>query len=267
MVVVPRVTHQIWFQGWHELPPRYHGYTEKLEILNQNWEHMKWDEEGLRTECTKFSPEALAKFESFTQMIQKIDFGRYVVLHNYGGVSVDCDAECLRPLDKIPYIDKFDCIISKNSLNRIENKLASFGMSQDLTMLNNATIGCSKEHPLMKRFIEFLIENESWNEDETIDTQLKTGPLIMSMFFNKFLDDVFVADAEIFEPWGHVTKRTILDHKYTLSWLDSVVASYMADGYKHLRNNLLIVLFLILCVVLFVFIRKFAKAFVDHIKT
>jgi mannosyltransferase OCH1-like enzyme len=125
------------------------------------------------------------------------------VLYNYGGVSVDCDAECIRPLDKIPHIDMFDMFVSKNSLNRIENKVASFGLSKDLTMLNNATIGCAKNHPVMKQFIEFLIENESWNEDEAIDTQLRTGPLIMSVFFNKFIDDggIFVMDAEIFEPW------------------------------------------------------------------
>lgn len=257
--MVPQVTHQIWFQGWDQLPEKYHGYTEKLAILNQNWEHMKWDEEGLRVECAKFSPEALDKFESFPQMIQKVDFGRYVVLYNYGGVSVDCDAECLRPLDKIPYIDKFDLVVSKNSLNRVENRVASFGLSKDLTMLNNATICCTKEHPLMKQFIEFLIKNESWNENEAIDTQLRTGPLIMSVFFNKIMDDVFIADAEIFEPWGHVTKRTILDHKYTLSWIDSAFASLAADGYKHLRNNLLVVLFLIACTLLFFTIRTIVK--------
>ena len=44
---------------------KYKGNNEKLRNLNQNWEHMTWDEEGLRAECAKFSPEALAKFESF----------------------------------------------------------------------------------------------------------------------------------------------------------------------------------------------------------
>jgi hypothetical protein len=106
MVEIPKVTHQIWFQGWDQLPEKYREDTEKLSILNQNWEHKKWDEGSLRAECEKFSPEALSKFDEFDKMIQKIDFGRYIVLHNYGGVSVDCDAECLRPLEKIPGIDK-----------------------------------------------------------------------------------------------------------------------------------------------------------------
>jgi mannosyltransferase OCH1-like enzyme len=249
------VTHQIWFQGWVNLPEKYRDDTERLSILNQNWEHKKWDEESLRSECEKFSQEALAKFDGFTHMIQKIDFGRYMVLHNYGGVSVDCDAECIRPLDKIPHIDFFNLIICKNPLNKIENKIASFGLSSDLVMLNNATICCSKEHPLMKRFIEFLIENESWNEDETLDTHLKTGPLILSIFFNSFIDEFFIIDSEVFEPWGHVTKRTILNHKYDHSWVDSYWVPFL-HLYKFIKNNLIWILLFFSILIKFLFVRK-----------
>lgn len=257
MEVIPKVTHQVWFQGWGNLPEKYRDDTEKLSILNANWEHMKWDEEGLRAECKKFSPEALAKFEGFPHMIQKVDFGRYIVLYNYGGVSVDCDAECLRPLEKTPGIDRYDIILCKNSLNKLENKVASFGLTKDLVVMNNATICCSKEHPLMKQFIEFLIENESWNEDLLLDTQLKTGPLITSIFFNKFLDDIHIVDSDIFEPFGNVNKRTVLNHKYDQSWTG--FGSFPIRGYKFLKNNLL--WFLLLCIIIlkFFFIRKIVE--------
>lgn len=255
-MVVPAVTHQIWFQGWSKLPAKYHEDVEKLSILNKNWNHMKWDETSLRTECRKFSPEALAKFEGFDKMIQKIDFGRYVVLYNYGGVSVDCDAECVRPLDDIPHLDMFDLIISKNHLNKIENKIASYGFSKDLIMFNNATICCSKENPLIGNFIEFLIKNKSWNEDSVLDTQFKTGPLIFSIFFNEYIGtDFFIADSEIFEPWGAVTKRTILNHKYDHSWLNSWVVPFITM-YKFLRNNLLYFIAVSLVIGLYCFIRK-----------
>ena len=257
--MIPKVTHQIWFQGWKNLPEKYSADTEKLSSLNPNWEHMKWDEDSLRTECAKFSPEALAKFEEFPHMIQKIDFGRCVVLHNYGGVSVDCDAECLRPFEKTPGLDRYDLILSKNPLNRLENKVASFGFSKDMVMVNNATICCTKEHALMKQFIEFLIENESWNEDVVIDTQLKTGPLITSIFFNRYLDEpeMSILDHEIFEPWGSVTKRTVLDHKCDQSWTGFVALPVVF--YKMVRNNLIWFLLLCIAIVKFVFIRKIVE--------
>ena len=115
--------------------------------------HMKWDEQSLRTECEKFSPEALDKFQQFTNMIQKVDFGRYIVLYNYGGVSVDCDAECLRPLDKFPGIDRYDLVLCKNPLTSLENKVTSYGLSRDLVVVNNATLCCSQGNPFMKQFI------------------------------------------------------------------------------------------------------------------
>ena len=253
-MTVPKVTHQIWFQGWDQLPDKYHGDTEKLSFLNPEWNHMKWDEKTLRTECEKFSPEALAKFDGFTNMIQKIDFGRYVVLYNYGGVSVDCDAECLRPLEKTPGIDRYDLILGKNSLTKMENKVASYGLSRDLVVVNNATLCCSKENQLMKQFIEFLIKNESWNEDLLLDTQLKTGPLALSVFFNKYLDDILVLDSDIFEPFGNVTKRTVINHRYDQSWTG--YGTLLITLYKFIKNNLILVLLLILVAIKFLFFRK-----------
>lgn len=252
--MIPKVTHQIWFQGWDQLPPKYHRDTEKLSILNQNWTHMKWDEQSLRAECAKFGPSAVAKFDSFTNMIQKVDFGRYVVLHNYGGLSVDCDAECLRPLEKVPGIDRYDLILGKNSLTKLENKVASWGLSQDLVIVNNATLCCTPAHPLMKRFIEFLIENESWNEDLLLDTQLKTGPLALSVFFNKFIDDVLILDSDIFEPFGNVTRRTVLNHRYDQSWTGYGTLPVIA--YKFIKNNLVWILVVVLIFIKFIFFRK-----------
>lgn len=255
--MIPRVTHQIWYQGWGELPEKYHQDVQKLEILNQNWTHMKWDAAGLERECEKFSPEALAKFKGFTNMIQKVDFGRYVVLYNYGGVSVDCDAECLRPLDKTPGIDRYDLIVCKNSLTNLENKVASFGLSKNLVIINNATICSSKENELMRMLIQFLIENESWNEDLLLDTQLKTGPLIISKFFNNFLDDILVLDSDVFEPFGNVNRRTVLNHRYDQSWTG--FGSLPIQIYKFIKNNLVIVILVLLIMLKFIFVRNLVE--------
>lgn len=257
MATVPKVTHQIWFQGWGQLPDKYRTDTEELSILNPKWEHMKWDEHSLRDECEKFSPEALDKFDGFDKMIQKVDFGRYIVLYNYGGVSVDCDAECLRPLDKIPHMNLFNLIISKNPLSKLENKFASFGLSNDMVMLNNATLCCSKGNPLMKQFIEFLIKNESWNEDLLLDTQLTTGPLALSVFFNKHLDDVLILDSDIFEPFGNVTKRTVLNHRYDQSWTG--YGTLPVTIYKFIKNNLVWILLAVLVLLKFLFFRRIVQ--------
>jgi mannosyltransferase OCH1-like enzyme len=225
--------------------------------LNNTWEHETWDEDSIREECEKFSPEALAKFDGYTRMMAKIVFGRYILLYNYGGISIDCDAECLRPLDKIPGINTEKLIISKSPFE-FEDSVSLRGLSKDLIMFNCATIACEKEHPLMKSFIEFLIENESWDSDPQFEEQIQTGPLITSIFFNNFIDDIFILETEIIEPLGSVTKRTVLNHKYEFSWVNPFVSCFKTP-YLFIRKHLtIILLFLIglLCTILVMVLQK-----------
>lgn len=256
MGVIPKVTHQIWFQGWNNLPEKYIQNVQSLRILNQNWEHMTWDEQSLRAECEKFSSEALTKFDGFNHMIQKIDFGRYVVLYNNGGVSVDCDVESLKPLDRIPGILTENLIISKwSQRSDFESLLCHRGVCPPGTiMFNNATIACSDKHPIMKHFIEFLIENQSHDRDPQWNTEIQTGPTIISYFFNHFLDEIFILDPEIIEPWGNITRRTVLNHKYACSWMHPVV-QWVSPFYLTVRNNLL--LWIIVIQAALIFLLKF----------
>jgi len=254
---IPKVTHQIWFQGWDQLPEKYSKNVESLRILNQNWEHKKCDEQSLRAECEKFSPEALAKFDGFPRMMNKIVFGRYVVLHNHGGVSVDCDAECIRPLDKIPGVNTESLIVTKWApLSKFESWLCHRGVCKDEIMFNCATILVEPKHPIMKQFIEFLIENEySKTDDMNWDEEIQTGPTIFSWYFNHFLDDIFILDSEITEPWGNVTRRTVLNHRYDCSWMDPKV-KWIAPYYPFLRSKFIYILLLIQFIIILVLVKR-----------
>jgi mannosyltransferase OCH1-like enzyme len=236
-MVIPKITHQIWMQGWDKVPEKYRENTESVRIFNPNWEHMTWDEESLRAECEKFSPEAAAKFDSYPHMVRKVDFGRVVVLYNYGGISIDCDAECLRPLEKIPGINTDEFIISKwSKRSNFESKLCHRGLGDGLIMFNNATFACTKNHPIMKQFIEFLIENNNSSEDMNFDEEVRTGPTVTSIFFNHYLDDITILDPEIIEPWGDITKRTVINHKYACSWMHPIL-QFINPYYLNIRNN------------------------------
>lgn len=231
---VPKLTHQIWFQGWDQLPVEYLGYTESISILNPNWEHKKWDDTSLRAECAKFSPEAVAKYDSYRHMVQKVDLGRYIVLYNYGGVSIDADAECLRPLEKIPGIDRWDLLVSKSATTRLENFLMTAGKFDDLTMLNNAMIACAKNHPLMKQFIEFVIQIENDEPEDISQILMTTGPLAHTIFFNHFIDEICVLDSEIAEPLRAVTHRTVINHVSSTKWVPGLTR-HLLMTYKALR--------------------------------
>jgi len=244
---IPKLTHQIWFQGWANLPEKYTKNIESLRNLNPTWEHMKWDESSLRSECKKFSPEALAKFDGFGHIMRKIVFGRYIVLYRYGGISVDCDAECLRPLDKIPGINTENLIISKSPFGGWEDYFCLRGLTKNLIMFNCATIACTKENSLMKQFIEFLIKNESWDPDPQFDEQIQTGPFVTSIFFNHFLDEISILEHEIIEPAGLITRRTVINHKYELSWAHPMF-QFLKTPYMFIRQHIIVVLFILVVI-------------------
>jgi len=244
-MTVPKITHQIWFQGWENLPEKYNENVLLLRCLNPDWEHLPWDETRLRKECEKLGSDYVAKFDSFTEMIHKIDFGRYVVLYNFGGVSIDVDTKPLRSLDKIPGIDRYDFTVSKWALGELEGLTVSRGMSEGLTMFNNAFFACSPKTYIMLDFINYVTKTSlSDPHDLEFDTQIKTGPIILSHFLNShYIDEINILDNEIVEPWGHVTKRTVLNHLYDGSWWDPVNSRFKGP-YSWIRNNLT---FIVLC--------------------
>ena len=73
---------------------------------------MVWDETSLRDECRKLFPAVLAKFDSLPYLVQKVDFGRLVILYAYGGITVDTDMKSLNAIDTTPKINSAEVIVS-----------------------------------------------------------------------------------------------------------------------------------------------------------
>lgn len=212
---VPKITHQIWMQGWDVLPSKFHGNVKRLHDLNPNYTHMKWDEEGLRLECRKYGEECLRKFDSFQYMISKVDFGRYVLLYHYGGFSVDTDMKPLQPLDKVgEFTEKNDFLISSSAY-------------PFQTMVNNGIIICRPHHPILKDIIDTIIQDKT-RENEYILKEMyvhnSTGPLFIARHLEKYKDKIFILENKYFEPclsvdpYCKVQKDSVMDHQHEMSW-------------------------------------------------
>ena len=108
---IPRVIHQIWYQGESAAPPQYRKYRESWLTKHPTWEHRFWDEAACRALLAERYPEYLPTWEAYPAMIQRIDSIRYFILDAHGGVYVDMDMECLRPLD--PLLAGCDLLLSR----------------------------------------------------------------------------------------------------------------------------------------------------------
>jgi hypothetical protein len=108
---IPRVLHQIWYQGAGLIPPRYRAFRDGWRAAHPGWEHRLWDRDACRALLVERHPEFLATWEAYPLRIQRIDSIRYFILSAHGGVYLDMDMECLRPLD--PLLEGCDLLLSR----------------------------------------------------------------------------------------------------------------------------------------------------------
>jgi len=73
-----------WQSSWH------HHHPE--------WEYNIWDEKQIEAKLNITTPNILNECNSFSE---RSDILRFEILHQYGGVYIDTDFECLKPIDDL----------------------------------------------------------------------------------------------------------------------------------------------------------------------
>ncbi len=135
-VAIPRVIHQIWYQGEAQLPERYRRFRRTWEKHHPAWEFVFWDERKMRelihAEYAWFG----SYFDGYPMDIQRMDSARYFILNTFGGFYIDMDVECLKPIDEL--LDHYGLLLSKT------------------VGYNNAIIGCVPRHPLWRAVFDNL---------------------------------------------------------------------------------------------------------------
>ena len=123
--MIPRVFHQIWLG---EGPFPYAVERETWHRFHPGWEHRLWTERDL--------PGDLALTEAanlLRQPAERADILRLELLHRHGGVYLDADFECLKPVD--PLLDGVSCFLGLLDSGRV----------------SNAVIGAVPGHPLLAK--------------------------------------------------------------------------------------------------------------------
>ena len=131
---IPKIIHMIWI-GPDECP-----YKESIESYKRNnpgWEVKVWDNEAV----SKFDIHNKWVYEKMTSWAGKADVLRLEILYNYGGLYVDVDSRCLKPLDNL--VDGLVC----------------FGMRADRGGVCNAVLGCTPKHPAFEKIVYSLEEH------------------------------------------------------------------------------------------------------------
>jgi inositol phosphorylceramide mannosyltransferase catalytic subunit len=126
-VTIPRVFHQIWV-GPDSFPEEYEALQETWRRHNPDWELHFWRDDNL--------PEGLRRpevYDTSRTPWERADILRLEVVCRFGGVHVDADFECLRPIDPL-LADSIDFFIGYRKPGHV----------------NGALFGAVAGHPLLE---------------------------------------------------------------------------------------------------------------------
>lgn len=121
------------------MPAEYVRYGESWERHHPDWQLTLWG----WPELYAMSMRNRDLFDDAEQQAPhdairwRVDIARMEILHQYGGIYVDCDTECLRPLDDL-----------------LTNRMFLPESPNDPSLVTNAVMGAEPAH----RFLDALID-------------------------------------------------------------------------------------------------------------
>ena len=114
---IPKVIHQIWFQGKENIPEHLQEYHKSWVVMNPSFEVKVWDEKSIESVLIKFNDtDTTHMYTNYKYMIQKIDLAKYIILYIYGGIYIDMDIKCIKPIED-DFIKDHDIILSEMTYN------------------------------------------------------------------------------------------------------------------------------------------------------
>lgn len=131
---IPRIFHQYW--GGSEFPDVYVAYRDSWMQHHPDWEFMQWSADNLPYLQAQEQYDNSEHSEHSERY--KSNVLRFELLFQFGGVWIDCDMECLKPIDKL-----------------ISRYGAFLGEAED-GVPHTAIMGCEAFHPFAVDLCEFV---------------------------------------------------------------------------------------------------------------
>lgn len=199
-ISIPKIIHQIWWQGGDNIPDDYPVYSDSWIIKNPNYKYILWDENAINDILYEHFPWFVEKFNNMPKMIQKIDVAKYMILYIHGGIYVDMDSECVKSIDTL--IENKQIMIVKLD-ETLPARLMIYGTYKD-TLQNNFLASIPK-HDFWIHCLK-LIYNEDMNQ-KSMELHEKwifrtTGPGLITNAFYSYNnnDNISLVGSDIVDP-------------------------------------------------------------------
>ena len=192
MTSIPKIIHQLWIG---DKPPP----TKMMDTwynMNPEYEYIRWTESLIKEKGIKFV--CNKRILEMEEINGKADIMRWEILYEYGGIFLDADSFCVKPIDDM-----------------LQNCVAFAGWEQEELrkgLIATGTMGFPPKHPLCKAAIEWIISH-------CVDIKIcggagwqTVGPgLITALYNNGHGKDMTIFPSYMFLP-VHCTGKTYMGH-------------------------------------------------------
>ncbi len=169
--LIPKLLHQTWQNT--SIPEVWRSAQQScldLHTKEDGWEYVLWTDDKMDEFMRKEYGWFMDTFEGYRYPIQRADAIRYFVLYHYGGVYLDLDDGCNRPLEPLLQYPAW------------VRKTVPTGISND-------AMGAAPGHPFFKRVMDELKSyDRSWILPY-ITVMGSTGPLFLSVMWRHYTTD------------------------------------------------------------------------------
>jgi len=187
---IPKIIHQIWLGS--PVPEKFTAYINSWKQAHPNWEYRLWTD----TDIEAFNLENKKLYHAAVNYAERSDIARYEILYQQGGIFIDIDMECIKPIDILHHTYDFFASLEP---------MAEAPFLKKMVIVSNAIIAACPNHPIIGYCVDRLKMNSHHN-----DIILRTGPIF---FTNVLLDSIeskeftnIVLPASYFFPFGKNVK-------------------------------------------------------------
>lgn len=180
---IPKTIHQIWYSE-KPMPEVFLPLIDSWREFNPNYNYILWKKCEVDDLIRNHYSDKQSIFNDVLYDIQKVDIARYLILDYTGGVYIDLDYECLKPID--------DLINKKNLCLVLEPK--DHGKVDDQQVIGNAFMASEKMHPLVRLLIKNVFARlqkrvclqDAELHDKFLYVLNSTGPYLLTKVLKAF---------------------------------------------------------------------------------
>lgn len=162
---IPRLIHQTW-KSVH-VPAKWQADSAGCRAMHPDYDYILWTDEDARAFIAAEYPWFLQTFDAYPYNIERADAIRYFVLHHYGGIYMDLDMGCVRPMDPLL---QFEVVLPQTK---------PVGVSNDLML-------AAPGHPFLSHTIHLLKKCSRNFHVPYMTIMFSTGPMFLSGAYGQY---------------------------------------------------------------------------------